>query len=442
MTDKLTLEKIVSLAKRRGFVFQSSEIYGGLGSTYDFGPLGIELKNNLKKFWWQEMVQKQEDIVGFDAAILMHPKVWEASGHVEEFSDPLVECKKCHHRFKAEDLENQEKCPDCKGELTIAKDFNMMMETFLGPVQDDASKTYLRPETAQGLYVNFKNVQESMRQKLPFGMAQIGKAFRNEITPGNFIFRTREFEQMEMQYFVKPEEADKYFEQWKDNRMNWYINLGIDKKKLRFYEHPKDKLAHYAKAAVDIEYQAPWGWIELEGIHNRGDFDLTQHELHSKKDLKYFDQEANEKYIPWIIETSGGIDRAVLAVLMDSYEAVKGGRSTTTESIKDEEVVLRLPYKLAPYTVAVLPLSKKEPLTKLAKEILTELQKDLSVTYDEVASIGKRYRRQDEIGTPFCVTIDFDSLEDKQVTVRDRDSMQQDRVAITDLLTNLKKRYA
>ena len=442
MSEKVVLDKIVSLAKRRGFIFQSSEIYGGLGSTYDFGPLGVELKNNLKKFWWQEMVQKREDVVGFDAAILMHPKVWEASGHVEEFSDPMVECKKCHHRFKSEDLEDMKKCADCEGELTETKEFNLMLETRLGPVKDDASTTYLRPETAQGLYVNFKNVQESMRRKLPFGMAQIGKAFRNEITPGNFIFRTREFEQMEMQYFVKPKDATKFFKQWKQIRMNWFINLGMDKSKLRFYDHPKDRLAHYAKEAVDIEYNSPFGWIELEGIHNRGDYDLTQHEKLSKKDMKYFDPETSEKYIPWIIETSGGVDRAVLAVLLDSYDIVEGGRTKTTESVKDEEVVLRLPYKLTPYTVSVLPLSKKEPLTKLAREVLDDLQKNFMTAYDEVASIGKRYRRQDEIGTPFCVTIDFDSLEDNSVTVRDRDSMEQERIKIVELTDYICNKYA
>ncbi len=439
MDKKPNLDAIVSLAKRRGFVFQSSEIYGGLASTYDFGPLGVELKNNLKRAWWRDIVQKRDNVFGFDSAILMHPIVWEASGHTEKFSDPLVECKKCHHRFKAEEIK-EKNCPDCGGELTPEQDFNLMLETFLGPVKDKKAKTFLRPETAQGLYVNFKNVLDSQRVKLPFGLAQIGKAFRNEITPKNFIWRMREFEQMEMQFFVAPKEADKWFDFWQAERLNWYFGLGIKKENLRVKKHKK--LAHYAKAGVDIEYQTPFGWQEIEGIHNRGDFDLSRHQKFSGKDLRYFDEASKEKFIPFIIETSGGVDRVVLALLLDCYEIISGGRTTTTTSVKEEEIVLRLPKNLAPIQVTVLPLSKKEPLTKITQEIAADLRTYFTIAYDDVASIGRRYRRQDEIGTPFCVTVDFKSLKDKQVTVRDRDTMKQERVLITELKNYLKGMYA
>ena len=432
------MEKIVSLTKRRGFIFQSSEIYGGLGSCYDFGPLGVELKNNIKKAWWKAMVQERDDVVGLDSAILMHPKTWEASGHIENFSDPLVECKKCHKRFKAEDLK-EDKCPECDGELTEAKEFNLMMQTHLGPVEEEGSEAYLRPETCQGIYVNFENVMQSSRQKMPFGIAQIGKAFRNEITPGNFIFRTREFEQMEMQYFVQSKDADKFFDQWKQARMDWYLSLGIKKENLRFHEHAKGELAHYAKKAFDIEYKFPWGWQELEGIHNRGDWDLSRHQKFSGKDLTVRD-EKNEKYIPYVVETSGGVDRAILAVLIDAHQTVKGGRTTTTESNKEEEVVLKFYQDLAPIKVAILPLSKKPELAKVAHKLHDVVRKEYMSVYDEVASIGRRYRRQDEIGTPYCVTVDFDTLDDKAVTVRDRDTMKQDRVKMAELTDYLKNK--
>jgi glycyl-tRNA synthetase len=423
------MEKIVSLCKRRGFIFPGSEIYGGLANTWDYGPLGVELKNNVKRAWWKAMVQKRNDIVGLDAAILMHPKTWEASGHVEGFTDPLVDCKKCRKRFRADHLLEAkgikpdfragewEKanivCPECDGELTEIRKFNLMFKTFMGVIEDEANQIYLRPETAQGIYVNFLNVQQSMHKKLPFGIAQIGKAFRNEITPGNFTFRTREFEQMEQQYFVRPDEAEKYFEEWKYIRLEWYLNLGINKEHLRFREHAKDELAHYAKAAVDVEFNYPGlGFKELAGIHNRGDWDLSRHQKYSGQDLKYFDQEKNERLVPWVVETSDGADRATLAFLMDAYEEVDT-RSGEEEGKHEKEVVLRLHKTLAPIKVAILPLSKKESLANLAQEIQKTLWGDLVTQYDETGSIGKRYRRQDEVGTPYCVTVDFNSLDDK-----------------------------
>jgi glycyl-tRNA synthetase len=449
MSEENVMEKIVSLCKRRGFIFPGSEIYGGLANTWDYGPLGVELKNNVKRAWWKAMVQMRGDVVGLDAAILMHPKTWEASGHVEGFTDPLVDCKSCHKRWRADHLLEDKgmkpdfrpgvwekakiACPDCGGELTEVRKFNLMFKTFIGVIEDEANQVYLRPETAQGIYVNFLNVQQSMRKKLPFGIAQIGKAFRNEITPGNFTFRTREFEQMEQQYFVKPDEANQYFEEWKKLRMQWYLDLGIKPENLHFRDHASDELAHYAKAAVDVEYNYPGlGFKELAGIHNRGDWDLSRHQKYSGQELSYFDQEKNEKFIPWVVETSDGADRATLAFLMDAYEEVET-RSGDEDTKHEKEVVLRLHKSLAPIKVAILPLSKKEPLATLSQEVQKKLWGSWLTQYDETGSIGKRYRRQDEIGTPYCVTVDFDSLEDKKVTVRDRDTMEQERISIEEL---------
>lgn len=419
-----TMEKIVSLAKRRGFVFQSSEIYGGLNSCWDYGPLGVELKNNVKRAWWRKVIQEREDMVGLDASILMHPRVWEASGHVAGFTDPLVDCKVCRQRFRADHIEG-DKCPACGGELTEARQFNLMFKTFMGPVEDSAAAIFMRPETAQGIFVNFNNVQTSMRMKLPFGIGQIGKSFRNEITPGNFTFRTREFEQMEVEYFVKPGTDEEIYRQWIDRRFQWYQDLGITKERLRLREHAAEELAHYAKGCYDIEYFFPMGWSELEGIANRTDFDLKRHIEFSGQRMDYFDQETNEHYVPYVIEPSAGADRATLAFLLDAYHE---------EPDKDEiRVVLKLHRALAPFKVAVLPLSKKEPLVNMAKEISQDLRKYWMVDYDESKAIGRRYRRQDEIGTPYCVTVDFDSLEDHAVTVRDRDTMDQERIPVADL---------
>ena len=443
------MEKIISLAKRRGFIFPSSEIYGGFSSSYDFGPLGVELKRNIKEAWWKEMVQLHENIVGLDAAILMAPKVWEASGHLSAgFADELVECKKCHKRFKLDDLKLKIKneklktknlaCPECGGELLPPRKFNLMMKTYVGPVEDESSVAYLRAETCQGIYVNFKNVLTSMRLKLPFGIAQIGKSFRNEITPKNFIFRMREFEQMEMQWFCHPKEADKWFEYWKEKRLNWYISLGIKKENLRLVEIPEGERAHYAKRQIDLEYKFPFGWKEIEGIHNRGDWDLSRHSQFSGQDLSYTDPETGEKFVPYIIETSVGVERSLLAFLVDAYEEVKGGRTTTTEATKEIEIVLKLHKLLSPIKIAVLPLVKnKEEIVKKAREVFELLKPHFMSQYDEVGSIGRRYRRQDEIGTPFCVTIDFETLKQDDVTVRDRDSMEQERVKIEELVAYL-----
>ena len=429
------MQKIVSFSKRRGFIFLSSEIYGGFSSCYDFGPLGVELKNNIKKAWWDEMIKRHEDIVGLDASILMSPKVWKASGHLTAgFADELVECKKCHHRFR-KDFLKKNKCPDCGGELTRAKKFNLMMKTFVGPVEDEAAETYLRAETCQGIYVNFKNILQSMRQKLPFGIAQIGKAFRNEINPKDFIYRTREFEQMEMQWFCRPKEAPKFFNYWIKKRMNWYLNLGIKKANIRAVEVPKQELPHYAKRAVDIQYKFPFGWQEIEGIHNRGDWDLSNHSKHSGEDFKY------EGYFPYIIETSVGVDRSLFAFLCDAYQEVRGGRTKTTKAVKEIEVLLKLNKSLAPIKAAVLPLVKnKSKLTKKAKEVYQMLKPYFMTQYDEVGSIGRRYRRQDEIGTVFAITVDFETLEKNDVTVRDRDTMKQKRVKIKDLVKVLKEK--
>jgi len=446
-----SLESVVNFAKQKGFIFQSSEVYDGLAAVYDFGPLGILLKNNLQELWWKEMVQRHNNIYGLDAAILMHPRVWEASGHVASFSDPLVDCKECKMRHRADHLletvgveaddkmgievlnkllqENNVVCPNCKGELTPARDFNLMLETQLSKT-DDSSKVYLRPETAQGIYVNFKNVQTATRAKIPCRIAQVGKAFRNEITTKQFIFRTKEFSQMEMQYFVKPETAEKLYEDWKSSRLAWWESLGLKAENLRYHEH--EKLAHYAKAAYDVEYNFPWGWKEIEGLHNRGDFDLTQHEKFSGKNLKYRDPETNEEYVPYIIEASSGLDRNVFTLLVDAYEELDA-RSGEEDAKHEKEVVLRIHKSLAPIKMAILPLSKKEPLQNICNEIQNTLSKTYMTQYDETGSIGKRYRRQDEIGTPYCITVDFDSLEDKKVTVRDRDTMEQERIGIDDL---------
>ena len=433
LNKMVKIEKVVNLAKRRGFVFQSSELYGGFASCYDFGPLGVEMKNNLKRLWWERMTREKDNIVGLDSAILMSPRIWQASGHLTAgFADELVECKKCHHRFRKDFLEKNE-CPDCAGPLTAPRKFNLMMKTFVGPLEDEASATFLRAETCQGIYVNFLNVLNSSRLKIPFGIAQIGKSFRNEITPGNFIYRTREFEQMEMQWFSPPAEADQFFEEWKEERMNWYLSLGMKKENLRFQETKKEELAHYARRAVDIEYHFPFGWKEIEGIHHRGDWDLSNHSQNSGVDLRYFDEASQRKYYPYIIETSVGADRSFLAFLIDSYVEVKGGRSET--AVKEEEIVLRLNKKIAPVKVAVLPLVKNNPeIVKKAKEVYQLLKVHFSSRYDEVGSIGRRYRRQDEIGTIYCLTVDFASLEADDITIRDRDTMKQERIKISDLL--------
>lgn len=440
--EQSKMDKIVSLAKRRGFIFQSSEIYGGLASCYDYGPLGVELKNNIKKAWWKSIVQTREDVFGMDTSILMHPKTWEASGHLKGFSDPLVECKSCHKRFKTDDLGNLKHCPKCKGELTSSKFFNLMFKTFMGPVEDDSAVVYLRPETAQGIFTNFNNILQSSRAKLPFGIAQIGKSFRNEITPGNFIFRTREFEQMELEYFVKPSEAKKWYRYWLKQRLNWYLDLGIKKVNLRLREHKSNELAHYAKSCSDVEYKFPFGWSELEGIANRGDFDLAQHSKYSEEKLFYRDEQTGDKFIPYVIEPSAGVDRSLLAFLVDAYDEIKGGRTTTTKSVKEKEIVLRLHKDLAPVKAAILPLARKEPLIKMSQDIYKDLKKHWVCQYDQSGSIGKRYRRQDEIGTLYCVTIDFDSLDDKKVTVRDRDTMKQKRVAVNELVGYLRKQVS
>jgi glycyl-tRNA synthetase len=427
------MDKMVSLCKRRGFIFQSSEIYGGINSCWDYGPLGVELKKNIKEFWWKHMVEWRDDIEGLDASILMHPNVWEASGHIDGFTDPMVDCKQCKLRFRADTVDS-ERCPSCKGELTEARQFNLMFKTFMGPVEEDASIVYLRPETAQGIYVNFLNVQKPARQKVPFGIAQIGKAFRNEITPGNFIFRTREFEQMEMQFFVHPEEDEKWFEFWKEKRIKWYDHLGINGDKLRFHQHENDELAHYAKAAYDVEYEFPFGWHELEGIHNRTDFDLKRHIDHSGKDLSYFDEANRNRFVPFIIETSAGVDRTLLTCLVDAYceEEVKG----------DKRVFLKLAPHIAPMKAAIFPLVKRDGMPELAKSVVNQLRPRMRVFYDAGGAIGRRYRRQDEIGTPYCITIDSQSLEDQTVTVRERDTMAQERISIERLNEYLEKKVA
>ncbi len=434
----VTMEKIVSLCKRRGFIFQSSEIYGGINACYDYGPLGVELKKNIKEFWWRSMVYAHDNIVGLDAAILMHPKIWEASGHVAGFTDPLVDCKVCKQRFREDEIDpdklEKRQCPRCgnKGSLTEARQFNLMFKTHMGPVEEDASVVYLRPETAQGIYVNYRNVLDSSRQKIPFGIAQIGKAFRNEITPGNFIFRTREFEQAEMQYFVKPGDDEEAFQFWKDQRMTWYQKLGIRPDKLRFHQHGFDELAHYAKAAFDIEYAYPIGWKELEGIHNRTDFDLSRHQDASGKDLTYFDDAARERFLPFIIETSAGVDRTLLTCLVDAYEEEALEKETRT--------VLHLDPQIAPVKAAVFPLVNRDGMPEMAEKLYRELKGEMKVFFDASGAVGRRYRRQDEAGTPFCITIDSQTMEDETVTIRDRDTMQQDRVPMVKLKAVLKQR--
>ncbi len=415
------MEKIVSLCKRRGFVFQSSEIYGGFAAFWDYGPLGVELKNNIKAAWWRSIVQERDDVVGIDTSILMHPQIWVASGHVQDFIDVFADCKNCRRRWRVEEL-SDDKCPSCGGELTEPRRFNLMFEVPVGPIKEEATITYLRPETAQGIFVNFQNVLQVSRKKIPFGIAQIGKAFRNEVTTGNFIFRTREFEQMELEFFVKPGTDKEWFDYWVEERFNWYLKLGIKRENLRLREHKKEELAHYARACVDIEYKFPMGWGEIEGIANRGDFDLARHAEYSKETLSVFDETTRERYIPYVIEPSAGVDRLFLAFLLDAYDE---------EEVEGEtRVVLHLHPALAPIKVAVLPLSRHPQLVPVAKEIYAELRKEWMVQYDDAQSIGRRYRRQDEIGTPFCVTVDFQTLTDEKVTIRERDTLRQMRLPI------------
>ncbi|MFZ0890151.1 MAG: glycine--tRNA ligase [Candidatus Binataceae bacterium] len=427
------MEKLVNLCKRRGFVFPSSDIYGGLGSTFDYGPLGVELKRNVKEAWWRETVQGRSEVLGLDAAILMNPRTWEASGHLQNFTDPLVDCKSCKSRFRAGDLK-ESRCPSCRGELTEARQFNLMFRTFMGPVEDTASTVYLRPETAQGIFVNFANIVDTQRVKLPFGVAQIGKSFRNEITPGNFIFRTREFEQMEMEFFIKPDEAEeaRWFDYWVNERFNWFVKYGIDRDRIRLRPHSRDELSHYSRGTTDIEYLYPFGWGELEGIAKRGSYDLDQHAKFSGKDLTYFDEDAKTRYRPWVVEPAVGVDRTMLAFLLDAYDE---------DVIENEErIVLRLDPRLAPIKVAVYPLLRKAGQPEKAQQVRAMLQKHVTAAYDQAGSIGRRYRRQDEVGTPFGVTIDHQTMEDDTVTLRDRDSTAQDRVPIARLVEVLTER--
>jgi glycyl-tRNA synthetase len=428
--------ELVSLSKRRGFVFPSSEVYGGINACWDYGPLGVELKMNVKQAWWRAMTDRS-DVEGLDAAILMHPRVWEASGHVEGFVDPLVDCKKCKGRFRADKLDTTP-CPNKPSkmagqhecELTAPRLFNLMFKTHMGPLEDSASVVYLRPETAQGIYVNFLNVQQSARKKLPFGIAQIGKAFRNEITPGNFIFRTREFEQMEMQYFVKPGTDMDWFEKWKEMRIQWHLGIGLRRSKLRFHQHTKEELAHYARAAFDIQYEFPFGWQEIEGIHNRGDFDLGRHQQFSGKKLEYFDEESKEHYVPYVVETSVGCDRTVLVSLVDAYR------------FDGDRTWLQFHPTLAPYKVGIFPLMKKPELMEYSEKVFNDVKKRFRATTDDAGSIGKRYRRQDEIGTPFGVTIDYETLTTHTVTIRHRDSMEQERVPAEKLTSYIDEKFA
>jgi glycyl-tRNA synthetase len=437
------MDKLVSLCKRRGFVFQSSEIYGGLGSVWDYGPLGVALKRNVKDRWWSSMVEARDDIEGLDAAILMHPRVWEASGHVAGFTDPLVDCRQCKNRFRADDPrikgtpgQPDAQCPVCgtRGSLTEPRMFNLMFKTFMGPVEDSASVVYLRPETAQGIYVNYLNVLQSSRQKIPFGIAQIGKAFRNEITPGNFIFRTREFEQMEMQFFVQPGTDGEWFERWREWRMEWHRSLGLNPAKLQWHQHAGSELAHYAKAAFDVQYQFPFGWQEIEGIHNRGDFDLGRHQEYSGKKLEYFDQAENQRYLPYIVETSAGADRVTLTLLVDAYreEQVEG----------ETRVVLGLHPSVAPIKAGVFPLVKKDGMPELATTLYHDLRRELACFYDDSGAIGRRYRRMDEAGTPFGITVDGETLAARTVTIRHRDSMQQERVGLDRVAGYIKEKLA
>ena len=437
----MSIEKIVSLCKRRGFVFQSSEIYGGYGAVYDYGPLGIELKNKISQLWWKSMTQLHDNIVGLDSGILMHPKIWKASGHVDAFNDPLVDCKQCKARFRSDELVSEEtsatdwsslQCPKCgtKGSLTEPRQFNLMFKTHIGPIENESNTAYLRPETAQGIYVNYLLTQNAMRLKIPFGIAQIGKAFRNEIVARNFIFRTREFEQMEMQYFIKPENDDKSMEYWKNERYNFYSLIGIDSNKIRLTEHGPNELAHYAKEAWDIEYKFPFGWSEVEGIHNRTDFDLRMHQEHSGKKMEIFDQESNHRYLPYIIETSAGLNRMMLSVLSNAF----------WEDTDNNRIVMKLHPKIAPVTAVVCPLTKKDGLPKIGKTIIDILKPNFKIIYDQQGSIGKRYYRQDEAGTPFGITVDHQSKEDDTVTIRDRDTQTQERIEISNLLKVMKRK--
>jgi glycyl-tRNA synthetase len=427
------MDRVVNLAKRRGLVFPSSEIYGGFRSTWDYGPLGVLLKRNVKDAWWRAMVQERDDVVGLDSAILMAPRVWEASGHVATFTDPLVDCRNCKERFRADQLPESGACPNCgaKDSFTEARQFNLMFKTHVGAVEDDAAVAYLRPETAQGIFVNYANVQTTSRRKPPFGIAQIGKSFRNEITPGNFIFRTREFEQMEMEFFVPPEEAPRWFEYWCEIRLRWYVDLGIPEDMLRLRPHDPDELSHYSAGTADVEFRYPWGWGELEGIANRTDYDLTQHAEFSGQDLSYYDQEQDRRYVPYVIEPAAGADRTTLAFLLAAYHEEE---APTADGKVEKRTVLRLDPRLAPIEVAVLPLSKKDDLVGVTDRVAGALRRHFMIDVDLAGSIGRRYRRQDEVGTPVCVTVDFDTLDDDAVTVRDRDTMEQERVPIDGLL--------
>jgi len=456
-----TLDKVISLCKRRGFVFPCGEIYGGTRAAWDYGPLGVELKENIKRAWWRSMVTSRDDIVGLDSSVILPRQVWVASGHVGVFTDPLTECLNCHKRFRADQLQeeyaNRKKlpdpdkipmteipCPECgtRGQWTAPRDFNMMLKTYLGPVEDESGLHYLRPETAQGIFVNFKNVQQTSRMKVPFGIAQTGKSFRNEITPGNFIFRTREFEQMEMEFFVEPGTDEEWHQYWIDYRTDWYVDLGLNRDNLRHYEHPKEKLSHYSKRTVDIEYRFGFqgsDWGELEGIANRTDFDLGTHTKHSGTDLSYFDQANDRRYLPYVIEPAAGLTRSLMAFLVEAYTE---DQAPNTKGGTDTRVSLKLDHRLAPVKAAVLPLSRDESLSPKARDLAAELRQCWNVDFDDAQAIGKRYRRQDEIGTPFCVTVDFDTLEDDAVTIRERDTMTQERVALAQVRQYLAERLA
>jgi glycyl-tRNA synthetase len=427
------MEKVVNLCKRRGLVFPGSEIYGGLGASLDYGPLGVELKRNVKEAWWRAVVTGRADVVGLDCAVIMHPRVWETSGHVAGFTDPLVDCKKCKQRFRADQLPGPA-CPECGGELTQPRQFNLMFKTYVGPVEDTAHVAYLRPETAQGMFVNFKNVLETSRMKLPFGIAQVGRSFRNEITPGNFLFRTREFEQMELEFFVRPGEDEDWYRHWHDERLRWYVELGINEERLRLRPHGSEELAHYAKACVDVEYHFPFGWSELEGIANRTDFDLKRHAEASGRDLTYFDEERRERFFPYVIEPAAGVDRSVLAFLVDAFDE--------DEVEGESRIVLRLHPRLAPTKAAVFPLLRKDGQPERARKIYDALRRHLAVDYDQAGSIGRRYRRQDEVGTPFGITVDHDTMRDGTVTLRDRDSTTQVRIPEDRLVDELRSRVA
>ncbi|MFQ5557221.1 MAG: glycine--tRNA ligase [Acidimicrobiales bacterium] len=433
-SDPDLFDKVVNLSKRRGFVFRSAEIYGGFRSTYDYGPLGVLLLRNVKEQWWRSMVQLRHEVVGLDASVLSPPAVWEASGHLANFTDPLVDCTRCRARHRLDKLDNPDRCPACgtSGSLTEAREFNLMFKTHAGPMVESAAEVYLRPETAQGMFINFTNVLQTSRKRPPFGIAQIGKSFRNEITPGNFVFRTREFEQMEMEYFVPPDESGRWYDYWCDERMRWYLDLGIPAELIRLRPHEPDELSHYSSATSDVEFMFPWGWDELEGIANRGDYDLRRHADHSGERIEYFDQAHDIHYVPHVIEPAAGATRTAMAFLMAAYHE---------ETVNDDlRVVLRLDHRLAPYAVAVLPLSRKDTLIPTAHEIFDLVKARWMADYDETQAIGRRYRRRDEVGTPYCVTVDFDTIEDRAVTVRDRDSMAQDRVGIDRLVSYLSER--